>query len=521
MSGSPIPTKSVLQLLLPIVCATFIGTAAFAQTPLKAPPPSLDAELQRLLALGDAAGCLALLGDAPRPDVPNGQVVEAALKRFGPQIGNELRAICGPSAVNSASSLGGGLNTLQATKTVTQFRLARRRIDQRLAAPPKKQPAKSVELAFVQAASSSSLTSAPEAPEGPGVFGELEFDWRDRVDTSYEAGYQSNVKGFSIGLDYLRGGTIVGGWFGRTQQDAEFTRFGALLDSRADSASRTLLGQDSVRASVCGGLSNPGTFEQESTRLGGFAGVGGSAGFMDATFGWSRHHHEYARSVCAIEASTPLSLVNGVLIDGTGRPVDDIFAGTLRGINTIRETSFSVRGGASLGNAFVTVGPRAILTVSRASTDAFVETGRSTVANPVVPVSFADPVPVPVTRSLGGPIGFELAFDEQSRTSVLLETGAEISGRAGALIPHVAGYYRREFKDDFHLVTARFAQDRRQAPTRFTFGNDRFDPDSFVFGVGVTALGGDRFAVRAELTTLVSDYLFSSRTLSAQARVRF
>jgi hypothetical protein len=356
------------------------------------------------------------------------------------------------------------------------------------------------------------------APAGSvGLFGEVDFDHRDRVSTEYESGYQSDAKGFAVGVDYLHGRALVGGWFGTTTRDAEFTSFGALLGGASNAEFRSVLNAPGALTRVCGGLSSGGTFNQQTTRLGGFVGTAiGATGFVDAAVGWSRRQHDYARSVCAIEADpSGIRIENGVLRNAFGI-VDDIYAGTVNGLNTVRDLDVSGRVGATLGNDYWTVGPRVAMTITRSTTDAYIETGRSTVANPVEPV-FGNTV----NRTLGGPIGFELAFDAQSRTSVLLEAGGEVAGRAGIVVPFASAFWRHEFNDDYHLLTARFAQDRRQSPLRFTIGNDRPDADSLLFGVGVAVPAGERAAVRVEVTKLAYDDLFAARAISVHARVGF
>jgi hypothetical protein len=119
--------------------ALLLGLAA-STAHAQSQPLSLDDQLRDQLALGDANGCVDLLRITPADiDTDNGEtpgdVVNDELERLADdldQIDKELRAICGPSAVGSASSLGGALDSVQATKTVSQFKLARRRIDQRL-----------------------------------------------------------------------------------------------------------------------------------------------------------------------------------------------------------------------------------------------------------------------------------------------------------------------------------------------------------------------------------------------------
>jgi uncharacterized protein YhjY with autotransporter beta-barrel domain len=495
-----------------------------AQTTTATPATQTD-QMRILLGLGDAVGCRELLFPALTAQQRAALVqddVARELVRLGPQIGNELRAICGPSAVNSSSSLGGGLGSPQPTKSSTQFTVPRSRIDSRLKTPPKGKPSRDLRMmAFGQVAPSPSLAALGVEAEGIGVFGELDFDRRDRKNTPFEGSYESDISGVSVGVDYVRGRGIVGAFFGRAQQDGDFTQFGLILpDTLSQQEFAIFTQQPGLITTVCGGLANAGTFEHKGTRIGGFAGWGvGSVGFVDATYNWTRREQQYARSVCAIEAPGTLEFVDGVL-KSNDIIVDDIFAGTLNATSKTNENSLSMRAGANLGNRWLLVGPRAILTWARATTDAFTETGRSTVNNDVSPVG-TDPRLPDVKRTLGGPIGLELAFDDQTRKSLVFEAGAEVAVRLGPIVPFVSGYWRRELEDDFHVVTAHFAQDLRQSPLAFDFGNDPFDRDTLVSGFGVSVLGGDRFVARIEATRLHADDLFNSRTLALQARVRF
>ena len=466
-----------------------------------------------MLGLGQSSGCFVLLGVGN-----SGQEVEDALVTLGAQIGNELRGICLPSAVTSASSIGGALSTL-GTINVTQANLARRRIDRRLmsaGSKPKTPPKKDIRALFDQA---STGLAGPfyEAP-GVGVFGQVHFDDRDRTATAFETGYTSSIKGFSAGVDYLGTRGTVGGWFGTNTETADFAQLSLVFESASNDPFPAALDDAAVLSDICGGLDDGGTFERRSTQFGGFGGWRlGGAGFMDVTFGFTRHEHDYSRNVCAIESSGELQVVNGELQDTNGNPMDDIFAGTLLGEAKTRETMLSIRGGANVGDVVI-FSPRASFTMTWATTDAFVESGISTVAIPIDPV--AD-VPDLLTRQIGGPIGLELSFDSHSRSSYRIEAGAEVAVRLGAVLPHVSGFWRRELNDDYPLVTASMAQDFRPSPTVLEFGHDAFDPQSFVFAFGVTAVAGSTFAARFEISTLTADSLFASRIVTIQARVRF
>jgi uncharacterized protein YhjY with autotransporter beta-barrel domain len=509
--------RALFVLALSMAIASHASPTSAQTTP---PTPATQTDrLTQILGLGDAFGCLELLyPDQAQRSLKTQLDVANDLASLGTQFGNELRAICGPSAVNSSSSLGGGLGTTQPTKSSTQFAVPRGRIDQRLRTGTMTKPRRVLRMAaFGQLQPSPSLSSLDTLADGVAVFGSVEFDRRDRADTPFEGAYESDIKGFSGGLDFVRGHGIVGGFAGRSEQNADFTRFAPILAGTSAAQDFGLFQREPDKLTlICGGLTTAGRFEQTSTRVGGFAGWGvGGPGFVDATVAWTRREQDYARNVCAIEGSNEIVFTNGEFRSGT-TVLDDIFAGTLSGNNTTRETALSIRTGANLGNDTVLIGPRVTLTMARATTDAYAETGVSTVANTVDPNEGDD-----VIRRLGGPIGFELAFDEQSRTSVVLEAGSEFAVRLGPIVPFVSGYWRRELKDDFHTVTARFVQDRRPTPSVFEFGNDPFDRDSLVTGFGVSAVGGNRFMARLEVTKLHADDLFNSRTIALQARVRF
>ena len=485
------------------------------------PPPTQDSTVRFQLGIGNAAGCLPLLGIAAN-DPNAGDKLITALRNPNSGLGNELRAICGPSAVISSSALGGGMQSLQPVKTVTQFRLARSRIDQRLTSKPKPTPPRKDASAGWRPSQQTVNPTAGLGPRsGAGIFGEVELAGRNRAETGYESGYESDVSSFSIGADYAsRGGGIVGGWFGRASQDGEFTRFSPIFATTGNEnpQNAAVLNDPAVFTRVCGGLTTGGTLDQTANQIGGFAGYGGARGFIDGTFAWTRRDHEYARNVCTIETQGLVSYnpATGVLSDSVHAVVDDIYAGTLSGVSQIDETSFSFRGGTDAGNAVVSGGPRVVFTVTHGTTGAYVESGRNTVAN-IVTFANGDKI----TRTLGGPIGTELAYDEQTRTSVLLEAGGEFAAHVRSVSPFFNAFWRHEFNGDFPIVTARMAQDQRTTPTALSFGFDAYDRDAFVFGFGANAVAGEQFVVRAEYTRLVSDSIFSGGTFSVQARVRF
>jgi hypothetical protein len=332
----------------------------------------------------------------------------------------------------------------------------------------------------------------------------------------------------------------IAGPFSGTQQDPAFV---------------DLLNDRSISASVCGdeGIS-PGTFSQEGRQYGGFAGAVFGAVFVDGTIRRANRDFEYGRGTCTIEydPSRSPSFASGVVNDAngdaivdagefqtaTGRGVlyydgngngalnvgesliDDIYAGTVSATTETGEVAFSVRAGADAERSNVIFGPRAIFTYTLTEVDGYTETGRSTFANPVRSNGGAT-----VFRTLGGPIGLELAYEEQLRRSLLLELGGEAGYRIGipdgSVVPFFAGYWRHEFEDELQVITAQMAQDRRPQPTRFTYAIDGADPDSALVAFGANTLLFGRMSLRGEVSRLMADEFFDATVFSLQARIGF
>lgn len=488
---------------------------------------SLGDQLDAQLGLGDPSGCVDFLRitDADIVDAGDSQrAVNTRLNRLDDldQIGDGLHAICGPSAVGSASSLGGGLNSVQATKTVSQFRLVRRRIDQRLPRRPRTVQESPLMLLLQPARLQSDEELRRQAPAGVAVFGDVEYERQDRETTRYEDGYEADIAGGTIGIDYAWDRAVVGAWGGYRRMDGDFR-----------GGFERFLSDPAQLAAVCGGVLPGGDFDLDGGRFGGFAGWRlGDAGFIDINASRSRRDYRYDRNTCMIEVTAqPLSYVNGQLFGG-GLPIDDIYAGRISGDTDITETGFSIRAGFDNNRGAWTFGPRATLGYSRTTIDAYSESGRSTVDNPVTPnnpVNPADPnPPLPdqgriINRALGDPIGLELAYREQKHDSLLLELGGLVERRfetsRGMLVAHASAYWRHEFKDEPRVATVRFVQDLRPDPVFFSFVNGQVDADTALFSVGLTAVFNERAAMRFEVTHLAFDSYLDSTGVSAQVRV--
>ena len=525
--------------------ALLLGLAA-STAHAQSQPLSLDDQLRDQLALGDGLGCVDLLRitqadiDSAVPPTEQ-QAVNVELKRLAGlgQIGNELRAICGPSAVSSASSLGGALDSVQATKTVSQFKLARRRIDQRL--PRRERRPTSASLMLMLAGPEREISRY--ASEGYGVFGEIDYEWRERDDTRFEDGYKGHVGAGSLGFDFAWDRGVAGVWGGYAKTDADFhggsaqafrgQRTGSRLrfaSERSDGAVRRLRRRPAGRRVRSRRQSLRRVRELEA----------GESTFLDFAATYSRLDYDYARDICVIEADGTESLAfdeeKGVLFNDEPAPgdgsfddgdhrIDDIFAGTVSGDTTVTEYGLSLRAGFDKDAGAWSFGPRATLYYLHSTVDGYAETGSSTVANPVTPVNPAEPDGTvdTIVRTLGGPLGLELAYEDHDEDATLLELGGVVERHFetdnGMVIAHASAYWRHQFDDSRRFSTVQFVQDRRPTPTQFTFASNEIDPDNALFSLGVTALFAQRAVVRLEVTYLAFDTLIDSTLVSLQFRI--
>jgi hypothetical protein len=516
--------------------ALLLGLAASTAN-AQSQPLSLDDQLRDQLALGDANGCVDLLrvtdADIEAAGGPQ-EAVADELKRLAElgQIGNELRAICGPSAVSSASSLGGALDSVQATKTVSQFKLARRRIDQRL---PRRRPRPTSTSLMLMLQGEPQREISRYASEGYGVFGQIDYEWRERDATRFEDGYKGHAQGGSLGFDFAWDRGIAGVWGGYSKTDADFRGGSAQafsLGGEPDPDFDSLLSDPTVLSGVCGGVLPGGEFDLEGSRFGLFVSWKfGESAFLDFAASRSRLDYDYARDTCVIEAQGSETLVfddtvlfndnppgDGVFDPDTELRVDDIYAGTVSGDTTLTDDGLSIRAGFDKDAGAWSFGPRATLYYLRTQVDGYAETGSSTVANAVSPVA-GDLV----ERTLGGPLGLELAYEDREEDATLLEIGGLVERHFEAgndmLIAHASAYWRHQFDDSRHFTTAQFVQDLRPTPTQFTFASNEIDSDNALFSLGVTALFAQRAAVRLEMTHLAFDTLVDSTAVSLQFRV--
>lgn len=511
-----------------------VGTAlvGFGPPALAEPSPiSLDLALGQVLSLGSAFGCSTPFGI---PDFGFDQDAHDAfiadLRDTG-LLGRELAAVCGSSAVASAAALGGSLGSLQTTKTVSQFRLARRRLDSRLEQQDKKSGlGRAIRLAALGEPVRPPLTdtlgleAAPQS--GPAVFGQVEYERRDRAVTDLEAGYEADIASALIGIDYATpDGVVVGAWGGYRRTNAGYKALSLFVgDPDLSSALDPALAQDICR------VGPGGDFEDRGAQFGAYLGKRFGRGFADLAAQYSRRDYDYRRNICAIEAGGTDVVRDPASESGFesgGTDIDDIYAGTISGSTRLTEWSVSARAGYDFGNVRYLWGPRISITYLESKVRPFTETGRTSVTN-TVEGEGSDPNTgnkILITpRSPESPTGLELAFEEQSRTSlqteVQLVAAYRFDTRFGTMIPRISGSWIHEFKADRDLVTVRMAQDLRATPTRFSFTTDRVDEDKGTIAIGLTAFIGRELTADIEVSRLVGDDLFDSTIIRALARWR-
>ena len=513
--------------------AAVLGCCACVFAWAEPAPRSLDQALVDVLSLGRPNGC----GPAfAVPDFGSSQSdldAYLAIERDAGRIGKEIAAICGRSAVTSAAALGGSLGSLQTTKTVSQFRAARNRADSRLDARGKRadldRPILLAQAGGLGTSLGASLdtssgtdTGAP-ADGGLGLFVQASNERRDRATTALEAGYRAHIGEVLFGVDYVtRDRLIAGAWVGYRRADADYRAANLLIGGVNAGFGDSL--NAALQADVCK-VGPGGGFDDKGARFGGFVAKRFDGGFADVGVQFSRRNYGYRRNVCAIEGNSGAIVRSATSVSGfasSDSDIDDIYAGTIAGKSRLTEWGLSTRLGFDFGDDRFQWGPRVSLTYLRTTIGAYTETGRTSVTHTV---SSNTPAVLRTTRAAGDPIGLELAFDRQRRTSLQSELQLVAAYRHqvafGTVVPRLAVSWLNEFKGGRELVTVRMAQDRRADPTRFSFTTDAVDKSKGSFALGLSWLHGAQFTADIEVSRLFADDRFDATTVAVQAFWRF
>jgi uncharacterized protein YhjY with autotransporter beta-barrel domain len=515
--------RSRLPSRLPWCAALWCGYTGVALAAEPA-PRSLDQALIDTLALGRAVGC------GPAFGVPDFGFDQAALdtylagERDAARLGKELAAICGSSAVASAASLGGSLGSVQTTKTVSQFRMARSRADSRLNARGKRAGLDApIRLAQLGGAGPSPIDlSVPADDQDVGMFVQIEHESRDRDTTSLEAGYRARIDDAVVGVDFaVPGDWTAGAWLGWHGTDANYRATSVLIGGGNDGFGDSL--DAATQAAVCR-VGAGGGFDDKGARLGAYVARRFGDAFADLGVQYSRRDYRYQRNVCAIEGNRgPVvadpGSASGFASDGV--PIEDIYAGTISGKARLTEWAVSARGGIDFGDERFIWGPRALLTYVHTTIGAYTETGRTSVTNTVESVTGI----LNTQRSAGDPTGLELSVGRQRRESLQSELQLVAALRhetaLGTLVPRVSVSWIHEFKGERESVNVRMAGDLRPTPTYFSYTTDAVDRDKGMLALGLAWLRGADFAADIEVRRLVSDNRFSATSVGLRALWRF
>ncbi len=504
-----------------ILVTTLLGCqVALAQPAAR----SLDGALVDTLALGRANGCGTAFG------VPDFGFDQTALdtyllgERNAGRLGKEITAICGSSAVASAASLGGSLGSVQATKTVSQFRAARNRADSRL--NPRGQRAefgRPVLLAQAGGAAVGAFELGAADRTDPAAFLQIDHEARKRSTTALEAGYRAGTTEVALGLDFaLPGEWFAGTWLGWRSTAADYRNPGLLLGGNDNGFGASL--DAATRAQIC--RTGPGGgFDDDGLRLGAFAARRMGPGFVDAGLQFSRRNYRYTRAVCAIEANAGRLVADANSPSGfssDGVTIDDVYAGTIAAKARLTEWAATARAGLDFGDpqAF-TWGPRLGLTYARTAIGSYTESGRTSVTHTVT----SNTGLLQTLRAAGDPTGLELTFDGQSRSSLQSElqfvAALRMDTAAGSLTPRLALSWVHEFRTDAQVIQVRMAQDRRAAPTTFSFTRDALDANKGVAALGVRWERGADMAADLEIRRQFGDPLFAVTSVGLRGLWRF
>ena len=122
-----------------------------------------------------------------------------------------------------------------------------------------------------------------------------------------------------------------------------------------------------------------------------------------------------------------------------------------------------------------------------------------------------------------GQTGLELIFDADRASSlqsvVGLQASAAISTHFGVLVPQFYADWTHEFSNNQRTMTARFAQDFRANPTKFTFQNDRAERNFFHLGANFSMVLANGVQPYVTFKALLDHAFFNNYVASAGVRL--
>jgi hypothetical protein len=440
------------------------------------------------------------------------------------RIGPNLSRHCSkPGNIIAGSILGGSLVSPQSTRTVSQFSLRPRQIERPPPAPLPKDPKKSPYLASdywigdpferwlfpIDTPSAGGpamlmrLNAVDDFPTGElraigdklSLFVTYEHQRTDRDATPFESGFDSRHSKATIGFGYRATERILvgaSGLYRRTDGDFDKTKTIAIAfdDTRLVFPYQQACGQPS------GGEFNSDEFGGSiftAARL-------GDAGFVAAEFGGAVFDQRYAKKLC-LQHISDLEIAT-------------VYAGTLKGSPDAYRIDAQLRGGYDFVAGPLLVSPRAGLDFSWWKIAAYSENEVRAPGNSIL---------------MGGtpfPTGADLRYADQDFASLQSRLGLIVAMPLAArrdwiVTPFIEGTYIHEFQNEQRDIVARFVEDFRANPTRFSFKTDAPDRDFFELGGGINT----QFRQRREFffggKAVLGNSLFDSFSVHAAIRLRF
>lgn len=313
--------------------------------------------------------------------------------------------------------------------------------------------------------------SAPAEPAKPigrkaCLWTSVEFEDFDRDVTTFEDGYDSHIRRLMVGADY------------------RFT-------------DRILAGLAMGFSNWEGDFETGGNFDVDSLGVIAYASLFARSGFfVDATLGYTLS--DYNRTRIAEWVSSP--------------PKGPVM-GQNKGNYDTNEFSATILADYPYAIGRFNIAPHVGFIYNYKKNDSYSEQGNAEVANPALGIV------------QGGPTGIELAFEEDSRTSVQSVLGMKATNtlRVGsaAIVPELFLNWHHEFQDDQRTIDVSFVQDNRPEPKVFSYDTQAPDRDFFILGLEVSTLFENGLKAFVAVRKLLGHDFYDSTAASIGLRMDF
>ncbi|PDT80545.1 autotransporter outer membrane beta-barrel domain-containing protein [Sinorhizobium sp. BJ1] len=407
---------------------------------------------------------------------------------IGPNLSRHCQANTDETQLSGGSVLGGGLASLQSTRTVSQFDVSRRRAEP--CDPSKNPECRDVENAAVsnyfyngdfRAAGNafiSLLSDGQDAVNAAGVipfddfslYGQLDYEKYRQAATRYAPAQDIDLFQIQLGVFWSVSDRSLLGFKGAyTKADG--------ISPQPDTL--TLTGTDAIASgfSLSGdfqdlcGVPSDGTFDADEFSTSAFYHSSlMDNGFISAEVTASKSKQRYRNSLCTVDlGASPQT-------DPDGNPLppllffdSDRTAGMIEGSPDVLGLSANLNAGYDWQYGGLVIGPRLAFRTSWQSIDSYSETEAAGSLHPIT--------------------GASLRYGDQDIVSVQTRVGFAVS-RPFALetitvVPFAQLDYIHEFANDQRTIHASFVEDGRPDPLVFSFKTNRPDRDYFELRTGV------------------------------------